>query len=55
MPIFYNNVNETPHVGTKPGVIRKISFQAINRYIQVTIIYNRYGSTCPNKDLCVLK
>ena len=55
MPIFYNNVYETPYSGTKPGVIRKISFQAKNKYIQFTIFYNRYGSTGPNKDLCVLK
>ena len=33
----------------------KISFHAINRYIEVTIIYNRYGSTGPNKGFCVLK
>ena len=55
MPIFYNNIYETPYNGTKSGVIRKISFQAINRNIQLTIFYNRFGSTGPTKDLCVLK
>ena len=44
MPIFYNNVYETPYNGTKPGVIRKISFQTRNRKIFLTIFYNRYGS-----------
>ena len=44
MPIFYNNVYKTPYNCTKPGVIRKISFQATNRKIYLTILYNRYGS-----------
>ena len=55
MSIFYNNVYETPYNGTKPGVFRKISFQAKNSFIQLTILYNRYGSTCPKRCFWVLK
>ena len=49
MPIFNNNVYKTHYNGTKPGVIRKISFQAKNRKMYLTILYNRYGSTGPKR------
>ena len=54
MRIFYNNVHKTPYNGTKPGVIRKISFQATNRKMYLTILYNRYGSTGPKRSFWVL-
>ena len=55
MPIFYNNVCKTPYNDTKPGVIRKISLQATNGKIYVTISNNRYGSTGTKMYFCVLK
>ena len=55
MPIFYNNVDETPYYGTTPDVITKISIQAINRNIQLTIFYSRYGSTGPKRYFWVRK
>ena len=45
----------TPYNCTKPGVIRKISFQTRNRKINLTILYNRYGSTGPKRSFWVLK
>ena len=51
----YNNVYKTPYYGTKPGVIRKISFQATNSKIYLTILNNRYGSTGPKRSFWVLK
>ena len=55
MPIFYNNVYKTAYNGTKPGVIRKILFQATNRKIYLTILYNMYGSIGPKRSFGVLK
>ena len=55
MPIFHNNIYKTPYNGTKPGVIRKISSQATNKKIYLTMLGNSYGSTGPNKDFWILK
>ena len=55
MPIFCNNVYKTSYNGTKHGVIRKISFQATNRKIYHTILYNRKGSAGPKTSCWVLK
>ena len=48
--MFTNTYN-----GTKPGAIRKISFQATNRKLYLTILYNRYVSTGPKMSFGVLK
>ena len=42
MPIFYNNVYKPPYIGIKPGLISKVSFQATNRKIYLTLLCNRY-------------
>ena len=55
MPIFCNNIYKTLYNGTESGVIRKISFQATNRKIYLTMFYHRYGSTGPKKSIWVLK
>ena len=55
MPIFCNNIYKIPCNGTKPGVIRKISFPATYREIYLTVLYNRYGSTGPKMYFWVLK
>ena len=49
MPSFYNNVYKAPYNVTKPGVIRKISFQATDKKIHLSTLYNRYGCTGPKR------